>query len=196
MLLFECDPAVCPGGNNCQNQRFQKRLSPFLYTFNADGKGWGLKSKEDIKKGDFVIEYVGEVVDNNEFRRRLKAKQDAGDEAYYFLTLDNNRMIDAGPSGNLARFMNHSCQPNCETQKWIVMGDTRVGLFACADIPADTELTFNYQLVCAQVVANENEAKRQQPCHCGAPNCGGFIGAKPKQVFFFKFLLNLLLTVY
>lgn len=184
MLLFECDPSVCPGKGRCQNQRFQKRLSPPLYPFNADGKGWGLKSKTDIKKGEFVVEYVGEVIDNNEFRRRLKEKQDAGDEAYYFLTLDNNRMIDAGPSGNLARFMNHSCQPNCETQKWTVLGDTRVGLFACTDIPAETELTFNYQLECAQDVANE--AKRQQPCHCGAPNCGGFIGAKPKQV---KFLI-------
>ena len=180
MLLFECDPSVCPGKGRCENQRFQKRLSPPLYPFNADGKGWGLKSKTEIKKGEFVVEYVGEVIDNHEFRRRLKDKQDAGDEAYYFLTLDNNRMIDAGPSGNLARFMNHSCQPNCETQKWTVLGDTRVGLFACTDIPANTELTFNYQLECAQDAAND--AKRQQPCHCGAPNCGGFIGAKPKQV--------------
>lgn len=129
--------------------------------------------------GDFVIEYVGEVIDHGEFLTRLKAKQDAKDESYYFLTLDNNRVIDAGPRGNLARFMNHSCQPNCETQKWTVLGDTRVGLFALTDIPANTELTFNYQLQCAQDVANESN-QRQQPCHCGAPNCAGFIGAKSK----------------
>ncbi|KAK4025415.1 histone-lysine N-methyltransferase NSD2 isoform X1 [Daphnia magna] len=181
ILLFECDPNVCAGGKLCQNQRFQQRLSPPLYSFNTGGKGWGLKSQADIKKGDFVIEYVGEIIDNSEFRRRLKAKQDAQDEAYYFLTLDNNRMIDAGPSGNLARFMNHSCQPNCETQKWTVLGDTRIGLFAMVDIPAHAELTFNYQLECAQDVANESN-QRQQPCHCGAPNCAGFIGAKPKQL--------------
>jgi SET domain-containing protein len=90
-------------------------------------------------------------------------------------------MIDAGPSGNFARFMNHSCQPNCETQKWTVLGDTRIGLFAMVDIPAHAELTFNYQLECAQDVANESN-QRQQPCHCGAPNCAGFIGAKPKQL--------------
>ena len=70
--------------------------------------------------GDFVVEYVGEVIDHSEFLMRLKAKQDAKDESYYFLTLDNNRVIDAGPRGNLARFMNHSCEPNCETQKWTV----------------------------------------------------------------------------
>ena len=46
------------------------------------------------------------------------------------------RIIDAGPKGNLSRFMNHSCDPNCETQKWMVNGDVRVGLFALHDIPA------------------------------------------------------------
>lgn len=49
-----------------------------------------------------------------------------------------DRIIDAGPKGNYSRFMNHSCQPNCETQKWTVNGDTRVGLFAVCDIPAGT----------------------------------------------------------
>lgn len=47
-----------------------------------------------------------------------------------------DRIIDAGPKGNYSRFMNHSCQPNCETQKWTVNGDTRVGLFAICDVPA------------------------------------------------------------
>jgi SET domain-containing protein len=45
-------------------------------------------------------------------------------------------VIDAGPKGNLARFMNHSCDPNVETQKWDVNGDIRIGLFAVTDIPA------------------------------------------------------------
>lgn len=181
MLQFECHPNTCPGKEKCENQRFQKRQSPRLYPFNTSGKGWGLKSSDAIKKGDFVIEYVGELIDQNEFRRRLKAKQDAQDEAFYFLTLDNNRMIDAGPSGNLARFMNHSCQPNCETQKWNVLGDIRIGLFAIEDIPPNTELTFNYHLECAYEVGDESQ-QRKQACHCGAPTCGGFIGAKPKQI--------------
>lgn len=46
------------------------------------------------------------------------------------------RVIDAGPKGNLSRFMNHSCAPNCETQKWTANGDVRVGLFAIYDILA------------------------------------------------------------
>merc|ERR1712071_60425 len=112
MLRIECEPSVCPGGSKCNNQFFQKRIYPPIYTFNTGGKGWGLKVHSDLKKGDFVVEYVGEVIDHSEFLMRLKAKQDAKDESYYFLTLDNNRVIDAGPRGNLARFMNHSCEPN------------------------------------------------------------------------------------
>jgi SET domain-containing protein len=49
-------------------------------------------------------------------------------------------VIDAGDKGNIARFMNHSCNPNCETQKWTVNGDIRIGLFALKDVPAGTEL--------------------------------------------------------
>lgn len=80
--------------------------------------------------------------------------------------------------------MNHSCQPNCETQKWTVNGDNRVGLFAIQDIPADEELTFNYNLVCV--------GKGQKECKCNAPNCKGYIGVKQvKQVIikmkYFKF---------
>uniref|UniRef100_S4REP2 Nuclear receptor binding SET domain protein 2 n=1 Tax=Petromyzon marinus TaxID=7757 RepID=S4REP2_PETMA len=85
-----------------------------------------------------------------------------------------DRIIDAGPKGNFSRFMNHSCQPNCETQKWTVNGDTRVGLFAVSDIPCGTELTFNYNLDC---LGNEKTV-----CMCGAPNCSGFLGVRPKRV--------------
>lgn len=68
--------------------------------------------------------------------------------------------------------MNHSCQPNCETQKWTVNGDTRVGLFANEDIPAGSELTFNYNLECV--------GKEKKICRCGASNCSGYIGVKAK----------------
>lgn len=53
--------------------------------------------------GDFVIEYVGEIIDETEFQRRMTRRQEMRDENYYFLTLDKDRMIDAGPKGNVAR---------------------------------------------------------------------------------------------
>ncbi|KAK6622259.1 hypothetical protein RUM44_002066 [Polyplax serrata] len=172
MLLVECNPNFCKAGTRCGNQSFEKREYPSLETYRTEIRGWGLRSTEDIRKGTFVIEYVGEVVDDEEFKRRMKRKQETKDNNYYFLTIDKDRIIDAGPKGNLARFMNHSCAPNCETQKWTVNGDTRVGLFALRDIPAGTELTFNYNLDC---VGNEKKA-----CHCAADNCSGFIGVKAK----------------
>lgn len=58
-----------------------------------------------------------------------------------FLFFLKDRIIDAGPKGNYSRFMNHSCNPNCETQKWTVNGDVRVGLFALCDIPAGKKAT-------------------------------------------------------
>jgi len=53
--------------------------------------------------GSFVIEYVGEIIDDEEFKVRMARKHKEKDENYYFLTIDSNRMIDAGPKGNVAR---------------------------------------------------------------------------------------------
>ncbi|XP_063896196.1 histone-lysine N-methyltransferase, H3 lysine-36 specific-like [Helicoverpa armigera] len=172
MLLTECGP-TCRAGDRCNNRAFEKRQYPKLVPYRTPSRGWGLKTLEDIKAGQFVIEYVGELIDEEEFRRRMRRKHEIRDENFYFLTLDKERMIDAGPKGNLARFMNHCCEPNCETQKWTVLGDVRVGLFALYDIPANSEVTFNYNLECAGI-----EKKR---CMCGATRCAGYIGAKPKQ---------------
>ena len=70
--------------------------------------------------------------------------------------------------------MNHSCEPNCETQKWTVGADTRVGLFALHDIKPDSEVTFNYNLEC---VGTEKKV-----CNCKADICSGFIGSKAQKV--------------
>lgn len=74
----------------------------------------------------------------------------------------------------VCRFMNHSCEPNCETQKWQVGTETRVGLFALEDITAGSEVTFNYNFECV------GTAKKK--CHCGSANCSGYIGAKVQKV--------------
>uniref|UniRef100_UPI0037E9A131 histone-lysine N-methyltransferase NSD2 n=1 Tax=Semicossyphus pulcher TaxID=241346 RepID=UPI0037E9A131 len=172
MLQYECHPQVCPSGERCCNQDFTKRLYPETKIIKTPGKGWGLVALRDIKKGEFVNEYIGELIDEEECRARIKYAHENNITDFYMLTIDKDRIIDAGPKGNYSRFMNHSCQPNCETQKWTVNGDTRVGLFAVCDIPAGTELTFNYNLDC---LGNEKTV-----CRCGAPNCSGFLGDRPK----------------
>uniref|UniRef100_A0A8C8JU39 [histone H3]-lysine(36) N-dimethyltransferase n=1 Tax=Oncorhynchus tshawytscha TaxID=74940 RepID=A0A8C8JU39_ONCTS len=172
MLMYECHPQVCPAGNGCLNQAFTKRQYSQVEIFRTLARGWGLRCAHDIKKGEFVNEYVGEVIDEDECRVRIKHAQDNDICNFYMLTLDKDRIIDAGPKGNQARFMNHSCRPNCETQKWTVNGDTRVGLFTLIDVPADTELTFNYNLECL--------GNGKTVCKCEAPNCSGFLGVRPK----------------
>lgn len=74
--------------------------------------------------------------------------------------------------------MNHCCDPNCETVKWLVNGDWRIGLFARKDILEGEELTFDYQLDCVQTV---NGVEIKTVCHCGAENCSGEIGVKKKK---------------
>ncbi|XP_034087035.1 histone-lysine N-methyltransferase, H3 lysine-36 specific isoform X1 [Gymnodraco acuticeps] len=172
MLMYECHPQVCVAGERCQNQTFTMRQYTPVDIFRTLGCGWGLVGESDIKKGAFVSEYVGEVIDEEECRARIKHAQENDICNFYMLTLDKDRIIDAGPKGNKARFMNHSCQPNCETQKWTVNGDTRVGLFALQDIPQGVELKFNYNLEC---LGNGKTA-----CKCGASNCSGFLGVRPK----------------
>ncbi|XP_044575684.1 histone-lysine N-methyltransferase NSD2 isoform X1 [Cotesia glomerata] len=174
ILSIECSPGICPAGSKCCNQSFARREYPVMEPFHTRARGWGLKTLENIKSGQFVIEYVGEVIDEAEYKRRIKTKKELRNENYYFLTIDNYRMIDAELKGNLSRFMNHSCQPNCETQKWTVNGDTRIGLFALRDIEVGEELTFNYNLA--------SDGEKRKPCLCGAPNCSGFIGLKAQKL--------------
>ncbi|XP_041703002.2 histone-lysine N-methyltransferase, H3 lysine-36 specific isoform X2 [Coregonus clupeaformis] len=172
MLMYECHPQVCLAGERCQNQSYTKRQYTQVEIFRTLSRGWGLRGVSDIKKGAFVNEYVGEVIDEEECRARIRHTQENDICNFYMLTLDKDRIIDAGPKGNQARFMNHCCQPNCETQKWTVNGDTRVGLFALEDIPKGVELTFNYNLECL--------GNGKTVCKCGAPNCSGFLGVRPK----------------
>ncbi|XP_060527554.1 histone-lysine N-methyltransferase NSD2 isoform X2 [Cylas formicarius] len=172
LLMTECDPDICPAASRCMNQSFEKREYTPLVPYKTQGRGWGLKCLKAIKKGQFIIEYVGELIDGEEYQRRIKKMHEQKEENYYFMTIDNDRIIDAGPKGNLSRFMNHSCNPNCETQKWTVKGDTRVGLFAIQDVDIGSELTFNYNLECV--------GQERKLCQCGALNCSGFIGIKAK----------------
>ncbi|XP_055018152.1 histone-lysine N-methyltransferase NSD3 isoform X3 [Boleophthalmus pectinirostris] len=171
MLQYECHPQVCPAGESCENQCFSKRMYAETEVFKTEVCGWGLRTNQALRKGDFVTEYVGEVIDSEECQQRIKQAHENHVTNFYMLTLTKDRVIDAGPKGNSSRFMNHSCSPNCETQKWTVNGDVRIGLFALCDIEAGTELTFNYNLHCV--------GNRRTSCHCGSDNCSGYLGVQP-----------------
>ena len=75
--------------------------------------------KNNNKRNTFLIEYVGEVIDVKEFKKRFEKYADQNVEHFYFMSLQNDLFIDATRRGNISRYFNHSCDPNCETQKVI-----------------------------------------------------------------------------
>ncbi|KAK3013073.1 hypothetical protein RJ639_009912 [Escallonia herrerae] len=134
MLNIECVKGTCPCGELCSNQQFQKRKYAKLKCFKCGKKGYGLQLQEDLPKGQFLIEYVGEVLDMHAYEARQKEYALNGHKHFYFMTLNGSEVIDACAKGNLGRFINHSCEPNCRTEKWMVNGEVCIGLFAMRDI--------------------------------------------------------------
>ncbi|EUB61337.1 Histone-lysine N-methyltransferase, H3 lysine-36 and H4 lysine-20 specific [Echinococcus granulosus] len=171
-LLYECLASVCVHGKACRNQFFTRRQYPKQNAFyTGKERGWGLKTFVAIQKGDFVNEYVGDLIDEAEANRRLTFLHKNNIHNFYMMKMDSQRIIDAGPKGNLSRFMNHSCCPNLFTQKWTVNGDTRIGLFALRNIAPGEELTFNYNFC--------SLGQEMKVCFCGAETCVGYLGARP-----------------
>jgi SET domain-containing protein len=119
--------------------------------------GQGLFAAQDIQQGMKIIRYIGEKITHEESERRL-----AAGNAYIF-GLDERYALDGSIPKNTARFINHSCDPNCQTEQfgriiWIV---------AIRNIQAGEELTYNY--------GYELNNEPLEPCHCGAKNCCGYI---------------------
>ncbi|KAA8546590.1 hypothetical protein F0562_002671 [Nyssa sinensis] len=166
----ECTPGYCPCNDYCKNQRFQKCEYAKTQLFKTEGRGWGLLADENIKAGQFIIEYCGEVISSEEAQRRSQTYESQGLKDAYIISLNANYFIDATKKGSCARFINHSCQPNCETRKWTVLGEIRVGIFAKQDISVGTELAYDYNF--------EWYGGANVRCLCGADNCSKFLGAK------------------
>nr|AEL16989.1 ASH1-like protein [Phaseolus vulgaris] len=168
----ECTPGYCPCDILCKNQKFQKCEYAKTKLFKTEGRGWGLLAGEDLKAGQFVIEYCGEVISWKEAKRRSQAYENQGLKDAFIICLNASESIDATRKGSLARFINHSCRPNCETRKWNVLGEIRVGIFAKHDVPIGTELAYDYNF--------EWFGGAKVRCLCGALKCSGFLGAKSR----------------
>ena len=107
-----------------------------------------------------MIEYVGERIDQWESLRRCEERNE------YIFALSQDEHLDGNVEWNPARFINHSCDPNCEA----VMEDGRIWILSRRDIQAGEEITFNYGF--------DLEDYRNFPCRCGAANCVGYIVAE------------------
>lgn len=144
LLMIECG-VRCVIGDRCTNKRFQKRMNSECSIFKTDKKGFGMKSIGTIPAGEFIMEYVGEVLNSKQFEKRAQDYSKDKNKHYYFMALRSDCVIDATGRGNISRFINHSCDPNAETQKWTVNGELRIGFFSTKTIFPDEEITFDYQ---------------------------------------------------
>jgi len=122
--------------------------------------GIGGFARVDISAGTRVIEYVGEKITKQESLARCERNNE------YIFSLGEEQDLDGHVNWNPARFLNHSCDPNCEAQ--LIEG--RIWVMAIRAVRAGEELTFNY--------GYDLEDYREHPCACGAPGCVGFMVAE------------------
>ncbi|KAJ6731679.1 SET DOMAIN PROTEINS [Salix purpurea] len=157
----------CP--ETCTNRPFRKEKK--IKIVKTEFCGWGVEAAEPLNKGDFIIEYIGEVIDDKLCEQRLWDMKYKGVQNFYMCEIRKDFTIDATFKGNSSRFLNHSCKPNCILEKWDVEGETRVGVFAAGSIRVGEPLTYDYRFV---------RFGPEVKCYCGAPNCQGYLGAKRK----------------
>lgn len=184
IMLYECDETNCNvGKEHCQNRAFQTlqertkkggRYRVGVEVYKTADRGYGVRSNRCFEPNQIIMEYTGEIITEEECERRMNEVY-KDNECYYLMSFDQNMIIDA-TTGSIARFVNHSCSPNCRMIKWIVSGQPRMALFA-GDNPIMTgdELTYDYNF-------DPFSAKNVQKCLCGSPNCRGVLGPKPKEV--------------
>ena len=147
-----CDSRTCPCGPACSNRPFhqlqQPRTKPFL---TRCGRGWGLKAVDRIPRGTFVVEYIGEILNDVQCAQRLAGDKERGETNFYMMEVNRNQVIDARYKGNVSRLINSACEPNCETQRWVDggTGETRVGIFTLRDVLPNEELTCVPESACA-----------------------------------------------
>ena len=128
--------------------------------------GRGVFAARSIRKGETIIEYRGRRTTWDE---ASETDGEDDDPFHTFLfSLDDGRVIDAGVRGNAARFINHSCAPNCETFE---DDDGRVYIAARRSIRAGEELSYDYHLEVDGKVGPR--LRRAYQCRCGAPRCRG-----------------------
>jgi SET domain-containing protein len=125
-----------------------------------------------INAGDVLFEYKGKVLSWKEAQRQYERSAAEAGHTFFF-DLDDGRVIDGGQGGNSARWVNHSCAPNCETEQQ----GSRVYFHALCDIEPGEELFIDYRLV---VEGRRTAAlMRLYQCHCGSAHCRGTMLAPP-----------------
>jgi SET domain-containing protein len=136
-------------------------------------QGLGAFATRAIPAGTRLIEYVGLRMTSEE--ADAKYDDENGERHHTFLfAIDDDVVIDAAVDGNEARFINHSCDPNCDA----VIEDGRIWIETIRDVRRGEELAYDYAYILEE--RHSPAAKRRYPCYCGSPNCRGTILGKKR----------------
>ncbi|XP_054161923.1 histone-lysine N-methyltransferase 2C-like [Oppia nitens] len=134
-----------------------------VYLARSGIQGLGLYAVRDIEKHTMVIEYIGLLI-RNEIAERNERIFEAQNRGVYMFRLDDNRVIDATLSGGLARYVNHSCNPNCVAESVQIDRENKILIIANRKILRGEELTYDYKF-------DVEDDQHKIPCLCEAPNC-------------------------
>ncbi|KAI9670399.1 MAG: histone methyltransferase set1 [Caeruleum heppii] len=148
--------------------QLKKRKKPVKFARSAI-HNWGLYAMENIAANDMIIEYVGEKVRQQVADMRERRYLKSGIGSSYLFRIDENTVIDATKRGGIARFINHSCTPNCTAKIIKVEGSKRIVIYALRDIAHNEELTYDYKF------EREFDSDDRIPCLCGSTGCKGFL---------------------
>ncbi|CAM9885198.1 unnamed protein product, partial [Ectocarpus fasciculatus] len=143
----ECAKRTCglEGKGVCGNRKIQRYKQEYMRRKvcikDVGPKGIGLVAKARIPVGALIGEYVGEVMSEDQWQER-QALLHADEKHKFVMDLGESEVIDASQKGSILRFVNHSCGPNAETQKWMIQGKRRIGLFATEAIEKGVEVSW------------------------------------------------------
>ena len=132
--------------------------------------GRGVVAARAIATGERICEYKGERIGWPEALRRHPHDPAQPFHTFYF-SIDDDTVIDANVNGNMARWINHSCEPNCEAETVDVNGETRIFISALRNIKSGEELLYNYGLTLDERYTPK--LKKQFECRCGSSKCTG-----------------------
>lgn len=139
-----------------------------LVVYKSGIHGLGLYTSQCIHRGRMVVEYVGEIVGQRMADKReieyISGRKLQYRSACYFFKIDKEHIIDATRKGGIARFVNHSCLPNCAAKVITVRRLKKVVFFAERDILPGEEITYDYNF-------NREDEEKKIPCYCNSKNC-------------------------
>ncbi|KAI8623638.1 SET domain-containing protein [Xylariaceae sp. FL1651] len=193
--IYECHES-CACGPDCPNRVVERGRKVPLQIFRTENRGWGVRSTVDIKKGQFVDKYMGEIITAKEANRRRNQSHIAQRKDVYLFALDKFSDPDSfderlrGPPLEVdgefvsgpTRFVNHSCDPNLRI--FARVGDHAdkhihdLAFFAIRDIPRGEELTFDYVdgVDDSDMDALDPEKQKDMTrCLCGSEDCRGYL---------------------